>query len=98
MASPSPARTRCSISKLTVWWPRLGIAVARIKPGDPQQSGRHERMHLTSKKEATRPPGMNSLQQQARFDAFVRAFNAERPHEVLAMQRPAEGYRPPQTL
>ena len=51
-------------------------------------------MHLTLKKEATRPPGMNSLQQQARFDAFVRAFNAERPHEALAMKCPAEVYRP----
>jgi transposase InsO family protein len=45
---------------------------------------RHEPTHLTLKKEATRPPGMNSLQQQARFDAFVHEFNAERPHEALA--------------
>jgi hypothetical protein len=37
-------------------------------------------MHLTLKKETTRPPGSNSLQQQDRFDAFVREFNAERPH------------------
>jgi transposase InsO family protein len=59
-----------NLSKLSVWWLRLGIAIERIKPGHPQQNGRHERMHLTLKKEATRPPGMNSLQQQARFDAF----------------------------
>jgi transposase InsO family protein len=39
----------------------------RIKPGHPQQNGRHERMHLTLKKEATWPPGFNSLQQQERF-------------------------------
>ena len=50
---------------------RLGIAIERIKPGHPQQNGRHERMHLTLKKEATRPPSMNSLQQQARFDENV---------------------------
>jgi hypothetical protein len=49
-------------------------------------------MHLTLKKEATRPPGLNSLQQQAKFDAFVREFNAERPHEALAMRCPAELY------
>ena len=35
----------------------------------PQQNGRHERMHLTLKTEATRPPGMKILQQQARFRA-----------------------------
>jgi len=81
------------LSKLSVWWLRLGIAIERIKPGHPQQNGRHERMHLTLKKEATRPPGMNSLQQQARFDAFVQEFNAERPHEALAMKYPAELYR-----
>lgn len=74
-----------NLSKLSVWWLGLGIVIERIKPGNPQQNGRHERMHLTLKKEATRPPGMNSLQQQERFDAFVAEFNDERP--------PAEVYR-----
>ena len=81
-----------NLSRLSVWWLRLGIAIERIKPGHPQQNGRHERMHLTLKKEATRPPGLNSLQQQAKFDAFVREFNTERPHEALAMRCPAELY------
>ena len=83
-----------NLSKLSVWWLRLGIAIERIKPGRPQQNGRHERMHLTLKQEATRPPGMNSLQQQGRFDAFVQEFNTERPHEALAMKYPAELYAP----
>jgi transposase InsO family protein len=83
-----------NLSKLSVWWLRLGIAIERIKPGRPQQNGRHERMHLTLKKEATRPPGMNSLQQQAKFDAFVQEFNCERPHEALNMKCPAELYTP----
>jgi transposase InsO family protein len=83
-----------NLSKLSVWWLRLGIAIERIKPGHPQQNGRHERMHLTLKKEATRPPGLNSLQQQERFDAFLREFNVERPHEALAMKCPAERYTP----
>jgi len=83
-----------NLSKLSVWWLRLGIAIERIRPGRPQQNGRHERMHLTLKKEATRPPGMNSLQQQARFDVFVNEFNNERPHEGLAMKIPREVYSP----
>jgi transposase InsO family protein len=83
-----------NLSKLSVWWLRLGIAIERIKPGHPQQNGRHERMHLTLKKEATRPPSANTLQQQDRFDTFVQEFNAERPHEALAMKCPAELYRP----
>ena len=83
-----------NLSKLSVWWLRLGIAIERIKPGQPQQNGRHERMHLTLKKETTRPPGMNTLQQQARFDDFVREFNTERPHEALAMKTPSDLYCP----
>jgi transposase InsO family protein len=81
-----------NLSKLSVWWLRLGIGIERIKPGHPQQNGRHERMHLTLKKETTRPPGLNSLQQQARFDAFRQEFNVERPHEALAMKCPNELY------
>ena len=83
-----------NLSKLSVWWLRLGIGIERIKPGRPQQNGRHERMHLTLKKEATRPPGDNSLQQQQRFDDFVREFNDERPHEGIAMRCPADVYAP----
>ena len=83
-----------NLSKLAVWWLRLGIAIERIQPGQPQQNGRHERMHLTLKKETTRPPGMNSLQQQARFDDFLKEFNNERPHEALDMKCPKEVYAP----
>ena len=83
-----------NLSKLSVWWLRLGVTIERIKPGHPQQNGRHERMHLTLKKEATRPPGMNFLQQQARFDDFVCEFNTQRPHEALGMACPASVYRP----
>ncbi|MDX8516539.1 IS481 family transposase [Mesorhizobium captivum] len=83
-----------NLSKLSVWWLRLGIAIERIKPGNPQQNGRHERMHRTLKQQTTRPPGTNALQQQAKFDAFISEFNEERPHEALAMKLPAELYTP----
>ena len=83
-----------NLSKLSVWWLRLGITVERIKPGHPQQNGRHERMHLTLKKEATRPAGANLFQQQGKFDAFVEEYNTERPHEAIGMKFPAEIYIP----
>lgn len=81
-----------NLSRLAVWWLRLGIGIERIKPGRPQQNGRHERMHLTLKQEATRPAGMTFLQQQARFDAFISEYNDERPHQALDMKTPAEVY------
>jgi putative transposase len=68
------------LSKLSVWWLRLAIAIERIKPGNPQQNGRHERMHLTLKKEAITPPAKNFLQQQPKFDRFVECYNQERQH------------------
>jgi transposase InsO family protein len=83
-----------NLSKLAVWWLRLGIEIERIKPGHPQQNGRHERMHLTLKKEATKPAGMNTLRQQAKFDTFIEEFNGERPHEALGMKCPADVYTP----
>jgi putative transposase len=82
------------LSKLSVWWLRLGIQIERIKPGHPQQNGRHERMHLTLKKEATKPAAKNFLQQQAKFDDFIECFNRERPHQALNMKYPAEFYLP----
>lgn len=91
------------LSKLSVWWLRLGITIERIKPGNPQQNGRHERMHLTLKKEATKPAAFNLLQQQERFDRFIQVYNNERPHQALGGAYPgdiytpsAKAYRPPE--
>ncbi len=63
------------LTKLSVWWLRLGINLERIKPGHPEQNGRHERMHLTLKRSTTRPPGNNLLEQQEKLDLFVEEFN-----------------------
>jgi putative transposase len=77
-----------NLSKLSVWWLRLGIAIERIKPGHPQQNGRHERMHLTLKLETTKPAARTFLEQQARFDDFIDCHNGERPHQALNVQVP----------
>jgi putative transposase len=82
------------LSKLAVWWLRLGIRLERIAPGHPEQNGRHERMHLTLKTDATRPASPNVLHQQMRFDTFVHRFNHERPHQALDMATPATRYTP----
>jgi len=82
------------LSKLSVWWLRLGISIERIKPGNPQQNGRHERMHLTLKKETTMPAAYNFLQQQERFDDFIEIYNNDRPHQALDGRYPGEVYTP----
>ena len=82
------------LSRLSVWWLRLGIGIERIQPGNPQQNGRHERMHLTLKKEATKPPAKNLLQQQEKFDRFIEYYNEDRPHQALNGRCPGQLYRP----
>ena len=80
------------LSKLSVWWIKLGIRPERIEPAHPQQNGQHERMHKTLKDEATRPPSLTLTEQQLRFDRFRREYNDERPHESLNQETPASRY------
>ena len=82
------------LTRLSAHWVKLGIRLERITPGQPQQNGRHERMHGTLKAEACRPPQPSPAAQQARFDAFRQEFNHERPHEALGQRPPARFYSP----
>jgi transposase InsO family protein len=79
------------LSRLSVEWIRLGIRPLRIEPGEPQQNGVHERMHLTLN-EAIQPPAFDLLSQQRAFDCFRHEFNDERPHEAIGMKPPARVY------
>ena len=82
------------LSRLSVWWIRLGIYPELIQPASPHQNGRHERMHRTLKQEATIPPAPSRFGQQYRFTRFRHEYNHERPHEALDQKPPAEHYRP----
>lgn len=87
------ASTACAgLSRLSMWWIRLGIMPERIELGKPQQNGRHERMHRTLKKAATRPPSRSMRAQQRRFDRFMHEYNEQRPHEALNQQTPGSQY------
>jgi putative transposase len=92
----SPFAAPQALGKLTglaVWWLKLGIRLERIEPGNPQQNGRHERMHKTLN-EAIYPPERNMTAQQRRFDAFREEFNNVRPHAALGGKPPGWLYRP----
>jgi putative transposase len=86
------ARAIAGLSKLSVWWIRLGILPERIRPASPWENGSHERMHRTLEQEATDPPQRNRMKQQNSFDVFRREFNEERPHEALGMKPPIKFY------
>lgn len=82
------------LSWLSVQLIKAGVRPERIKPGKPQQNGRHERMHRTLKEETANPPAANRREQQRRFDEFRRIFNEVRPHEALGLETPAKHYQP----
>jgi putative transposase len=90
--SPFASRAPAGLSQLSMLWLRLGIRHERIEPGQPQQNGRHERMHQTLKQETASPPERNLRQQQIAFLKFQRVFNQERPHEDLQYETPASRY------
>jgi putative transposase len=91
---PFATNTLARLSSLSAWWVRLGVMPQLIEPGNPQQNGRHERMHRTLKAEAIRPAAAGMRSQQRRFDHFQQEFNTVRPHEALEQRTPAEVYRP----
>jgi putative transposase len=91
---PFASRGIGGLSRLSVWWIKLGIVPERIEPGHPEQNGRHERMHLTLKTATACPPARDVRRQQGRFDRFLREFNEERPHEALGQKCPASVYVP----
>lgn len=90
--TPFASRATAGLSRLSIWWIRLGICPERIPPGQPQQNGRHERMHRTLKQHAVRPARHSMAAQQRCFDDFRNAYNDERPHQALAMTSPASHY------
>jgi putative transposase len=96
--SPFASRGAGGLSRLSVWWMRLGIAVEFIAPGHPEQNGIHERMHRTLKAETARLPARSLRKQQKRFDQWRRHFNLERPHEALGQQTPALHYQDSQRI
>ncbi len=82
------------LSRLSVWWIKLGILPDLIEPASPQQNGRHERMHRDLKADTTIPPAGNRSAQQRRFNVWRVDFNEVRPHEAHGQKPPASVYEP----
>ena len=90
--APFASRALAGLSRLAVWWMKLGIEPERIEAGHPEQNGRHERMHRTLKQEVTQPTAGTRREQQRMMDKFREEYNQVRPHEALGMQTPAAIY------
>jgi transposase InsO family protein/PHD/YefM family antitoxin component YafN of YafNO toxin-antitoxin module len=90
--APFATSSALGLTRLNIFWTRLGIVHDRIERGRPDQNGSHERMHRTLKKEATLPPGDDQAGQQRRFDEWREEFVHERPHEALGQKTPGSVY------
>lgn len=92
--APFATTAIAGLSRLAVWWIKLGVVPERIEPGHPEQNGRHERFHRTLKQETVTPPKGSLAEQQVAFDCFREQYNQDRPHEALTDRTPAAVYRP----
>lgn len=82
------------LSRLSVWWLRLGLQIRYSRPASPQDNPAHEQMHGVLKRETTRPPASTVAAQQRRFDRWRRVYNEVRPHQAPQQRCPHECYRP----
>jgi len=92
--APFATTALAGLSRLSIWWLKLGIEVERIEPAKPQQNGRQERFHLTLKQHTANPPEANASAQQRAFERFRREYNEQRPHQALGQRTPASVYAP----
>jgi transposase InsO family protein len=73
--APFASTALAGLSRLAVWWIKLGIVPERIAAGHPEQNGRHERMHRTLKQEVATPPAKDRRAQQRALERFRQEYN-----------------------
>jgi len=87
------------LSRLAVWWRRLGIKVDYGRPAHPEDNAAHEQMHRVYQAEVVAQSAANRLKLQRRSDRWRAQYNRIRPHEALRLRFPVQLYQPsPRTL
>ena len=71
---------------------KAGVFPEWIRPGHPEENGRHERFHLTFKQEVASPPKATLALQIQAMSQFHHDYNFERPHEAIGMKTPGSYY------
>jgi transposase InsO family protein len=83
------------LSRLSVFFIQQNIELIFGQVRHPQTQGKIERFHRTLARSMIHQGLPERWEQwQERYDSFVERYNRVRPHEALAMQRPAQHYRP----
>jgi len=92
--APFGGKGPLGLSRLSVWWLRLGIKVEFSRPGHPEDNAGHEQMHRVMEAEAVRGAGNNLRAKNRRMTYWVKEYNFERPHEALGQNPPSLIYQP----
>lgn len=81
------------LTRLSVNLIKAGVIPEWIRPGHPEENGRHERFHLTLQQEVANPPQDTLPLQIQAMSQFQNEYNFERPHEALNMKTPSNCYQ-----
>jgi hypothetical protein len=92
--SPFGGKGALGLSRLSVWWLRLGIRVEFTRRARPGDNAAHEQFHGCYQREvvAAGAAERGALQQRSR--RWLAHYNQQRPHEALGQRTPAQVYRP----
>jgi transposase InsO family protein len=91
--SPFAGKGALGLSRLSVWWLRLGIRVQFTRRARPGDNAGHEQFHGCYQREMVAAAAGGRAQMQRRSDRWVDQYNVERPHEALKGRTPASVYR-----
>jgi len=92
--APFGGKGALGLSRLSVWWLRLGIAVEFVRPAHPQDNGAHEQMHRVLRADVATPPAPSVAAQKRRITSWIGCYNYQRPHEALGQRVPGQIYWP----
>ena len=92
--TPFAGNGALSLSRLSVWWLRLGIRVEFTRRARPGDNAAHEQMHSRYQAEIVREPSANRKAQQHRTNTWRHDYNHYRPHESLGQRTPGHFYKP----
>jgi transposase InsO family protein len=92
--SPFGGKGALGLSRLSVWWLRLGIRVEFTRRARPGDNAAHEQFHGCYQREVVAAGDVDRRATQAHSTRWLAQYNQERPHEALGGRTPAQVYRP----
>lgn len=88
--SPFGSKGALNLSRLSVWWLRLGIRVEFCRRARPGDNAAHELFPGCYEREVVRQGAAHRKALQGKSTRWLAGYNHQRPHEALGGQTPAQ--------